>query len=55
MIVFEDLINHKEGIYTYDDGEIIGSHAVLLVGFGETDNGTKYWEVQNSWGSNWGD
>ena len=45
MIVFEDLLNYTSGIYTYEDGEIIGSHAIVLIGFGETSDGTKYWEV----------
>jgi hypothetical protein len=39
MIVFEDLIDYESGIYKYQEGGIVGAHAILLVGFGETEDG----------------
>ena len=45
MLVFTDLIEYRSGVYHHipdDEGfDLIGSHAVLLVGWGEmeTDDG----------------
>ena len=54
MVVYEDLLNYETGIYYHKEGTIIGAHAILIVGWGETAEGTKYWELQNSWGQDWG-
>lgn len=29
-------------------------HSNLCVGWGETENGDKYWIIQNTWGKDWG-
>ena len=53
------MLFHSGGIYKETDCNIKGSlgainHAVVFVGWG-TENGTDYWIVRNSWGSDWGE
>ncbi|KAI6656775.1 Cathepsin L [Oopsacas minuta] len=42
------------------DSEVTGcsemvNHAVLLVGYGETEDRIKFWKLKNTWGEKWGE
>lgn len=50
--------NYGGGIYDAKDCKSDGkdvNHAVVIVGYGETEQGDKYWVVRNTWGTMWGE
>ncbi|KAI4387583.1 hypothetical protein MLD38_000009 [Melastoma candidum] len=47
-------IHYAGGVYKGPCGTDL-NHAVTLVGYGTADNGTDYWLVKNSWGTQWGE
>jgi cathepsin L len=47
---------YATGIFDHCDKDAIIDHAVTLIGFGrDPDLEEKYWLIQNSWGSDWGE
>jgi len=51
--IYSDFDSYTGGVYEYQNGSFEGLHSVKIIGFG-VNNGTDYWLVQNSWGTDWG-
>jgi len=52
--VYEDFLTYKTGVYSHTTGQMLGGHAIKVLGWG-VDSGTPYWWVANSWNEDWGD
>eukprot|EP00996_Jenningsia_fusiforme_P001773 NODE_2634_length_1152_cov_103.295558_g2412_i0.p1 GENE.NODE_2634_length_1152_cov_103.295558_g2412_i0~~NODE_2634_length_1152_cov_103.295558_g2412_i0.p1 ORF type:complete len:323 (+),score=51.05 NODE_2634_length_1152_cov_103.295558_g2412_i0:55-1023(+) len=52
--VYSDFVTYKSGVYQHVSGSELGGHAVKLIGWGVTPEGTKYWIINNSWNEDWG-
>ena len=53
--VMSDFYEYSGGVYHRTRGaQYEGGHAVKIIGWGE-ENGTPYWTVANSWGTEWGE
>jgi len=50
----KDFQNYKEGIFHGSCGTKV-NHAVLIVGYDNTNTTDKYWIVKNSYGTEWGE
>jgi len=54
FMVYKDFMDYKSGVYRQTSKELLGGHAVKIVGYG-VENGVEYWKVANSWGPTWGE
>lgn len=52
--VYEDIYLYSSGIYMTNGVNMLGAHAVRLIGWG-SENGVNYWLLANSWGQWWGE
>ncbi|CAH0553863.1 unnamed protein product [Brassicogethes aeneus] len=52
--VYEDFYTYASGVYAHTKGNLVGAHAVKIIGWGR-ENGVPYWLVANSWDYLWGE
>ncbi len=52
MDVYGDFYSYTKGLYKYTSGTYQGGHAILLVGY---DDSQQCFIVKNSWGADWGE
>lgn len=52
--VYSDFLTYTSGVYYYTSGDMLGGHAVKIIGWG-VENNIPYWTVANSWNNSWGD
>jgi cathepsin B len=52
--IHEDFYAYSSGVYQVSFPNLLGYHAVRVIGWG-VENGVRYWLCVNSWGEYWGD
>ena len=41
--ILQDFAHYKSGIYKHITGDVMGGHAVKLIGWGTSEDGVDYW------------
>jgi len=54
FMVYADFPNYSEGVYKHVSGDLLGGHAVKIVGWGTHPEQGDYWVLANSWAKDWG-
>jgi hypothetical protein len=49
LTVWEDFLSYASGIYEYTAGDLVGGHAMKLLGWGTDEHGYLFWILQNQW------
>ena len=52
--MYDDFLNYGSGVYSHVSGELVGKHAVNVIGYG-VESGIKYYLAANQWSDTWGE
>lgn len=56
MLVYDDFMTYKSGIYIRQSKNLLGGHAIKGIGWGiDKASGHHFWIMANSWSANWGE
>lgn len=45
---------YGDGVFSDANCSVVPDHGMLVVGYGVTAGGQRYWTIKNSWGRGWG-
>jgi cathepsin B len=51
--VYQDFITYKSGVYSHVSGQLLGGHAIKIIGW-DVINNVPAWLIANSWSNRWG-
>lgn len=54
-VAADSWFTYEAGVFDACPRDAVVNHAVVLLGYGGDGAGNKYWLIQNSWGSDWGE
>ena len=52
MLVYDDFMSYKSGVYKHVFGNVVGWHGINIVGY---DDNERYFIGKNTWGKGWGE
>ncbi len=52
--VYSDFMSYASGIYEPTVTDIVGGHAVKIIGWDRDGSNKLFWICQNQWGTGWG-
>ncbi|MCB1170388.1 MAG: hypothetical protein KDK25_08645, partial [Leptospiraceae bacterium] len=55
ILLYESLLDLKQGVYEAAEGPFLGGHSVVIVGYDDDRGKNGAFKIMNSWGQDWGE